>query len=65
MDKQTPTEGEDASTIMRGVPDLIIAWDLFGLFLKSEDGEQAGADEGEGTNDEGKEELRDPRIRSE
>lgn len=62
--KQPPCEGEGASTIIGGVPDLVIAWDMFGLFLEPEhDAEGDGVPDEEGMQVE-EERKKGPRIRA-
>lgn len=62
---QPPGEGEDASRIIGGVPDLIVAWDLFSLFLEPQD--EGGVDEVPEEDVmplEQEERKKDPRIRA-
>ncbi|KAI5451033.1 hypothetical protein NCC49_002522 [Naganishia albida] len=61
-DEHLHTGAEDASSIAGGVPSLVIAWDLFGLFLEHE--EQDGASESEEVENGETTRQREPRIRA-
>jgi hypothetical protein len=63
--KQPPGEEEDASSIIGGVPDLAIAWDLFGLFLEpQEDGDGDEVPVEEVMRVDEMERKKEPRVRA-